>query len=74
MKTLDFSLKSSFKSEQDTRMLRPLRGLPPADMISMGNVGNVHSGAWSARHQGALRQQQVMVAGDLRRQRPRAVD
>ncbi|CAK9063706.1 unnamed protein product [Durusdinium trenchii] len=49
--------------EEDTRMLRPLRGLPDVDLATQGNIANTHLGLFTARTAGSPQ------PGDPRRKR-----
>jgi len=56
--------------EEDTRMLRDFGGAPTAEMLTMGNIHNVHAGAWNADEAAALRSRlPPMSLQDERRKR-----
>ncbi|CAK9063980.1 unnamed protein product [Durusdinium trenchii] len=59
--------------EEDTRMLRPVRGFPDADVITMGNIHNDHCGVFSPESMQRLEQKKEkdLAPGDLRRMRQR---
>eukprot|EP00434_Breviolum_minutum_P031418 symbB.v1.2.027787.t1/scaffold2875.1/size68334/8 len=57
--------------EEDTRMLRPLHGLPDADMITMGNVRNDHCGSFTPQSIEFLmrKKPEELQPGDARRKK-----
>eukprot|EP00435_Cladocopium_sp_Y103_P051981 s253_g16.t1 len=60
--------------EEDTRMLRPLKGFPDADMITMGNIKNIHGGVFTPEKVEFLmrKKPEEMRPGDARRKRQAA--